>query len=239
MFMICSGGGWWYRFCRQNETNTTYPSIPQPISTHFTPQNTRDLHRRNSAEHTSRRSRASQSYSRSRNRDHLYLSHMWKGPSNQFPPSYFTSNQYSHHPSGQQPPSFHQECPYHILYGPPPSYDSVIQISDNSQPTCTLINATTPTGFVSSPSNEQNLSRDQNNLDVIPSTSDGKAEAAAAAADEIFQNDNGSINLKNIKNSLSTGEIERQNQINETQFSTIPSTSKGKKKYDKSKIVSV
>lgn len=238
MFMICSGGGWWYRFCRQNETSTTYPSIPQPISTHFTPQNTRDLHRRNSAEHQSRRSRASHSYSRSRNRDHFYLSHMWKGPSNQFPPSYFSSNQYTHHQSGQQPPPFHQECPYHILYGPPPSYDSVIQISDtsrNSQPICTLVNSTS-TGFVpTSPSNELNLNiSNEHNLDVIPSTSDAKD-----LNDEIFQNDNDSIKMKNITNSLSTSEIERQNHINETQFSTIPSTSKGKKKYDKSKIVSV
>lgn len=231
MFMICSGGGWWYRFCRQSETNTTYPSIPQPINSHYTTHNTRDSHRRNSTELSSRRSRSSHYHGRSRNRDQFYLSHMWKGPSNQFPPSYFSSNQYSLQTNGQHTTNFHQECPYHILYGPPPSYDSVIQISDssgNNQPTCTLVDrATSSTSSI----RDEEPNDDGN---ALPSVSPKNS-----ISEKNFQSVVNSVHNKNLKNSKSLGQMEHINQMTDCQFSTIPSTSKGRGMKDKSQITSV
>lgn len=91
MFMICSGGGWWYRFCRQ-PSNTEYP----PSDTRRAPPITRT--------HT-----------------------------NNWPPDPSTAQ--------QPPPNYTQsmqinvkQSPYYQLYDPPPSYDTVVQIAGNDQP---------------------------------------------------------------------------------------------------------
>lgn len=84
MFMICSGGGWWYRFCRQ-PTNTEYP--------------TGTIRRTNQRQHT-----------------------QYRNPSvaQQPPPNYTQSMQINL-----------KQSPYYQLYGPPPSYDTVVQLMGN------------------------------------------------------------------------------------------------------------
>lgn len=73
------------------------------------------------------------------------------------PPNYYSSaNSYYHANNSQPALNYHAsvqqlQCPYYALYGPPPSYDSVVQISNSCgsvQPTCVLVANTVPCSFI-------------------------------------------------------------------------------------------
>lgn len=145
MFLLCSGGGWWYRYWLQSRYRTgpgsslpiTPPSLPQGRPTAGT-----------QARRASRPRMAHVSYNPAR--DTVVLHRVWKGPQNAVqrncpPPSYSSaqadasSNTSPQHGGSSHPPMSHptatslfpqssaaQECPYYQLYGPPPSYDSVM-----------------------------------------------------------------------------------------------------------------
>lgn len=61
MFMLCSGGGWWYRFCRQ-------PTVSSYTMTNAPSQqvNERQYQRRTTQEHNHRRQRLVQAMQQSR-----------------------------------------------------------------------------------------------------------------------------------------------------------------------------
>ena len=86
------------------------------------------------------------------------------------PPNYYSAssdlnNRGLNHPlSVLRPSAQMQHCPYYQLYGPPPSYDSLIQLSGDGagQPTCVLIPATT------SEETQQELSLSQSPSEIPP-----------------------------------------------------------------------
>lgn len=112
--MICSGGGWWYRFCRQPITTTEYTT-------------TRICHR----EEIQNRPIQQQQQQR------------------------------------QPPLNYNQtmeicnlkQSPYYQLYGPPPSYDTVVQMINNDcqQPsTSNKLNFVTNIVSTSAQNNDEN-----------------------------------------------------------------------------------
>ncbi|KAJ6642073.1 hypothetical protein Bhyg_07019 [Pseudolycoriella hygida] len=155
MFMLCSGGGWWYRFCRQ-------PTVSSYTMTNATSQQVteRPYHRRTAQEQNHRRQRLVQAMQNSRvlmNDPSMHV--VWKNMTNSPPPNYYSSsNSYYHTNNSQSALNYHSsvqqlQCPYYQLYGPPPSYDSVVQIGNSCgsvQPTCVLVANTVPCGFITS-----------------------------------------------------------------------------------------
>ncbi|XP_066598451.1 uncharacterized protein [Prorops nasuta] len=118
MFLVCSGGGWWYRYWLQGRYRAAASTIPNRSS--------------GSRSHGSLRGSACQAqqaritYNSSRNS--ILLHRMWKGPQrNGASPG---------HQNGGATSSGHYQnmsvvlndtsCPYYQLYGPPPSYETVI-----------------------------------------------------------------------------------------------------------------
>lgn len=82
MFMLCSGGGWWYRFCRQQEVSTAYPTTLSSLEGSTVTAGTSHLDHRNVQHHQRRRSESAR---RSRVSHHsgdpstMYLQRIWKG----------------------------------------------------------------------------------------------------------------------------------------------------------------
>ncbi|KAJ9574927.1 hypothetical protein L9F63_007893, partial [Diploptera punctata] len=65
----------------------------------------------------------------------VVLHRIWKGPRNCPPPSYNSTQGELSTDSNNQSRISGQECPYYQLYGPPPSYDSVMsEIGETSLP---------------------------------------------------------------------------------------------------------
>lgn len=170
MFLLCSGGGWWYRYWLQNRYRTCPGSI-LPVTNSNTRHSRVPTRATSSQPRRPSRPRVARvSYNPSR--DAVVLHRIWKGPRNCPPPSYTSaqgevstdaSNQSSaYHSSVSCPPvsasslfpPSHvaqsssgigtQECPYYQLYGPPPSYDSVMsEIGENSLPPVHPVNVNT------------------------------------------------------------------------------------------------
>lgn len=191
MFMVCSGGGWWYRFCRQPDT-TAYP----PMSTATAQTNDRHNgggpHLRRASDLNRRGGAAGRTIHNANNdQSALYLQRIWKGkwalacaklwksiffmsplvgqPNYHPPPNYYNSGGGGggggssvvtyHNNGGHTDASLHVDsqsvrCPYYQLYGPPPSYESVVQLANGivgidigqptiGQPTCVLLTAAT------------------------------------------------------------------------------------------------
>lgn len=187
MFMLCSGGGWWYRFCRQPSV-TTY-TMANTSSQHATE---RQFQRRATQEPNHRRQRLVQAMQHSRVlTNDPTMNVVWKSKSDLYerlnrrlnvsiffsvpidvtnsqpPPNYYSSSNTYYHANNSQPalnyhPSVQQlQCPYYQLYGPPPSYESVVHISNSRssvQPTCVLVTANTvPCSFITPSAANANL----------------------------------------------------------------------------------
>lgn len=104
------------------------------------------------------------------------------------PPNYYSSSNSYYHANNSQPAlNYHSsvqqlQCPYYQLYGPPPSYDSVVQITNSCssvQPTCVLVTtntvpcsfATPSTANASIPLNEASSNTPMNSTIDAESTS--------------------------------------------------------------------
>ncbi len=210
MFMLCSGGGWWYRFCRQPSvssytmTNTTTQQVAE-----------RQYQRRTTHGQNHRRQRLVQAMQHSRVlMNDPSMNVVWKSKwicidkftkfinqtfffsladmTNTPPPNYYSSANSYYHANNSQPalnyhPSVQQlQCPYYQLYGPPPSYDSVVQISNSCgsvQPTCVLVTSTVPCNFLSPTTANATLSlNDASSSNTSPSNSTNDATITSASA---------------------------------------------------------
>ncbi|XP_016915468.2 uncharacterized protein LOC107999914 isoform X2 [Apis cerana] len=119
MFLVCSGGGWWYRYWLQGRYRAAASAIPTRVS--------------NSRAQNSLRGgtmcqgqRARITYNSARNT--VLLHRMWKGPQrNGAIPSYTSNNATtSTHYQNMSVMLNDANCPYYQLYGPPPSYETVM-----------------------------------------------------------------------------------------------------------------
>lgn len=108
------------------------------------------------------------------------------------PPNYYSNSYY--HANNSQPalnyqPSVQQlQCPYYQLYGPPPSYDSVVQIGSScssAKPTCVLVSNTVPCNFITTINTPLSLNDTSSN---IPSNNVNDSVATSATAN-IYPND--------------------------------------------------
>ncbi|CAL7941165.1 unnamed protein product [Xylocopa violacea] len=118
MFLVCSGGGWWYRYWLQGRYRAAASAIPTRATNTRRAQNSM----RGS---TCQGQRARITYNSARNT--VLLHRMWKGPQrNGAVPAYngnaTTSAQYQN----MSVMLNDANCPYYQLYGPPPSYETVI-----------------------------------------------------------------------------------------------------------------
>ncbi|XP_076757375.1 uncharacterized protein LOC143427286 [Xylocopa sonorina] len=118
MFLVCSGGGWWYRYWLQGRYRAAASAIPTRAT------NTRGA-RSSMRGTTCQGQRARITYNSARNT--VLLHRMWKGPQrNGAVPAYngnaTTSAQYQN----MSVMLNDANCPYYQLYGPPPSYETVI-----------------------------------------------------------------------------------------------------------------
>ncbi|XP_035742260.1 uncharacterized protein LOC118450554 isoform X1 [Vespa mandarinia] len=117
MFLVCSGGGWWYRYRLQGRYRTTASTIPSRSS--------------NSRTQSTFRGQACQpqqariSYNSARNT--VLLHRMWKGPQrNGTSPNFNGNATTSTYYQNMNVVLNDTNCPYYQLYGPPPSYETVI-----------------------------------------------------------------------------------------------------------------
>ncbi|KAG6794346.1 endothelin-converting enzyme isoform X3 [Apis mellifera caucasica] len=119
MFLVCSGGGWWYRYWLQGRYRAAASAIPTRVS--------------NSRAQNSLRGgtmcqgqRARITYNSARNT--VLLHRMWKGPQrNGAIPTYSSNNATtSTHYQNMSVMLNDANCPYYQLYGPPPSYETVM-----------------------------------------------------------------------------------------------------------------
>ena len=146
MFLLCSGGGWWYRYWLQNRYRTC-PGSALPVTSSGSRHCRLPTRAASSQPRRPSRPRVARvSYNPSR--DAVLLHRVWKGPRNCPPPSYSsTQGEFSNDASPCPPVSSPshvahssagitgQECPYYQLYGPPPSYESVMSgVVENSLP---------------------------------------------------------------------------------------------------------
>ncbi|XP_017885026.1 uncharacterized protein LOC108627932 isoform X7 [Ceratina calcarata] len=120
MFLVCSGGGWWYRYWLQGRYRAAASAIPARSSNARAPNALR-------GSATCQGQRARITYNSARNT--VLLHRMWKGPQrNGTVPAYnaignaTTSAQYQN----MSVMLNDANCPYYQLYGPPPSYETVI-----------------------------------------------------------------------------------------------------------------
>ncbi|XP_043280871.1 uncharacterized protein [Venturia canescens] len=124
MFLVCSGGGWWYRYWLQGRYRAAASAIPNRGASNSRGQNS--LPGR-----TCPAQQASITYNSARNT--VLLHRMWKGGPHRGPGS---SPAYTGPPVAAAASSAHFQntsvvlndvnCPYYQLYGPPPSYETVI-----------------------------------------------------------------------------------------------------------------
>ncbi|KAL6422556.1 hypothetical protein ACFW04_010658 [Cataglyphis niger] len=116
MFLVCSGGGWWYRYWLQGRYRAAASAIP-----------TRSFYPR-SQNHRNTSCRAQQAritYNSARNT--VLLHRMWKGPQRNTAASAYNGNATtSTHYQNMNVVLNNTSCPYYQLYGPPPSYETVI-----------------------------------------------------------------------------------------------------------------
>lgn len=128
------------------------------------------------------------------------------------PPNYYSSSNSYYHANNPQPalnyhPSVQQlQCPYYQLYGPPPSYDSVVQISNScgSPPTCVLVTNTVPCSFITSsstaPANAAiSLSEATNNSPTDSLTDATEATAISVSQPNDFEQPSTSSNIPRIE----------------------------------------
>lgn len=117
MFLVCSGGGWWYRYWLQGRYRAAASAIP-----------TRSSHTRshNSLRNGSCRAQQARiTYNSARNT--VLLHRMWKGPQRNTVASMHNGNATtSTHYQNMNVMLNDTSCPYYQLYGPPPSYETVI-----------------------------------------------------------------------------------------------------------------
>ncbi|XP_029174181.1 uncharacterized protein LOC114942871 [Nylanderia fulva] len=117
MFLVCSGGGWWYRYWLQGRYRAAASAIPTRSS------NTRSQHSLRNASCQAQQARIT--YNSARNT--VLLHRMWKGPQrNTAAPMYNSNATTSTHYQNMNVVLNDTSCPYYQLYGPPPSYETVI-----------------------------------------------------------------------------------------------------------------
>lgn len=117
MFLVCSGGGWWYRYWLQGRYRAAASAIPNR-SSNPRPQNSL-------RGQTCQGQRARITYNSARNT--VLLHRMWKGPQRNGPtPAYNGTATTSAHYQNMSVVLNDANCPYYQLYGPPPSYETVI-----------------------------------------------------------------------------------------------------------------
>ncbi|XP_032662827.1 uncharacterized protein LOC116840337 [Odontomachus brunneus] len=117
MFLVCSGGGWWYRYWLQGRYRAAASAIPTRSS------NTRS---QNSLRNTPCQAQQARiTYNSARNT--VLLHRMWKGPQRSTAaPAYNGNATTSTHYQNMNVVLNDANCPYYQLYGPPPSYETVI-----------------------------------------------------------------------------------------------------------------
>ncbi|KAL6262429.1 hypothetical protein P5V15_007514 [Pogonomyrmex californicus] len=117
MFLVCSGGGWWYRYWLQGRYRAAASAIPTRSS------NSRS---QNSLRNTPCQAQQARiTYNSARNT--VLLHRMWKGPQRSTAaPAYNGNATTSTHYQNMNVVLNDANCPYYQLYGPPPSYETVI-----------------------------------------------------------------------------------------------------------------
>ncbi|XP_014208295.1 uncharacterized protein LOC106639289 [Copidosoma floridanum] len=154
MFLVCSGGGWWYRYWLHGRFRTTASAIPNRSSSTRAQGAMRDP--------TCRAQQARISYNTARNT--VLLHRMWKAHRGVTSPAYTAAGPASSNTHYQNTSVVLNDvnCPYYQLYGPPPSYETVIaqsrgKLSTPSSPellrpgqssATVTVPAAAPTGFV-------------------------------------------------------------------------------------------
>ncbi|XP_046743385.1 uncharacterized protein LOC124409660 isoform X1 [Diprion similis] len=117
MFLVCSGGGWWYRYWLQGRYRPSTSTLPLR-----TPSSRAQNAPRGP---TCRAQQARVTYNPARNT--VLLHRMWKGPQrNATPPAYNGAAASSAQFQNTNVVLNENNCPYYELYGPPPSYETVI-----------------------------------------------------------------------------------------------------------------
>ncbi|CAK9796658.1 hypothetical protein ANTPLA_LOCUS917 [Anthophora plagiata] len=117
MFLVCSGGGWWYRYWLQGRYRAAASAIPTRASSSRSQSSLRGP--------TCQGQRARITYNSARNT--VLLHRMWKGPQrNGALPGYNGNATTSTHYQNMSVVLNDANCPYYQLYGPPPSYETVI-----------------------------------------------------------------------------------------------------------------
>lgn len=117
MFLVCSGGGWWYRYWLQGRYRAAASAIPTRSS------NSRSQNSLRNAPCQAQQARIT--YNSARNT--VLLHRMWKGPQRSTAaPAYNGNATTSTHYQNMNVVLNDANCPYYQLYGPPPSYETVI-----------------------------------------------------------------------------------------------------------------
>ncbi|XP_012230505.1 uncharacterized protein [Linepithema humile] len=117
MFLVCSGGGWWYRYWLQGRYRAAASAIPTR------PSNTRSQNSLRNASCQAQQARIT--YNSARNT--VLLHRMWKGPQRNAAAPWNNGNaSTSTHYQNMNVVWNDANCPYYQLYGPPPSYETVI-----------------------------------------------------------------------------------------------------------------
>uniref|UniRef100_A0ABD2WNW1 Uncharacterized protein n=1 Tax=Trichogramma kaykai TaxID=54128 RepID=A0ABD2WNW1_9HYME len=120
MFLVCSGGGWWYRYWLQGRYRAAASAIPTRSYSTRTQSSLRGP--------TCQAQQARISYNTARNT--VLLHRMWKGPHRSVTsPAYGSTaaaTSAAHHYQNTSVVLNDANCPYYQLYGPPPSYETVI-----------------------------------------------------------------------------------------------------------------
>ncbi|XP_012276335.1 uncharacterized protein LOC105697543 [Orussus abietinus] len=117
MFLVCSGGGWWYRYWLQGRYRAAASAIPSRSSNSRTQNPLRGP--------TCQAQQARITYNSARNT--VLLHRMWKGPHRNMASSgYNGAASSSAHFQNTSVVLNDSNCPYYQLYGPPPSYETVI-----------------------------------------------------------------------------------------------------------------
>ncbi|XP_015588324.1 uncharacterized protein LOC107264509 isoform X2 [Cephus cinctus] len=117
MFLVCSGGGWWYRYWLQGRYRAAASAIPSRTTTMRTQNPLRGP--------TCQAQQARITYNSARNT--VLLHRMWKGPHRSVTsPAYNGAAASSTHFQNTSVVLNENTCPYYQLYGPPPSYETVI-----------------------------------------------------------------------------------------------------------------
>ncbi|XP_050592195.1 uncharacterized protein LOC126923117 isoform X2 [Bombus affinis] len=130
MFLVCSGGGWWYRYWLQGRYRAAASAIPTRTTNARAQSSLRGS--------TCQGQRARITYNSARNT--VLLHRMWKGPQrNGAMPAYTGNATTSGHYQNMSVMLNDANCPYYQLYGPPPSYETVI-----AQTRGKVSNATSP-----------------------------------------------------------------------------------------------